>query len=767
MGLSFITPMLLGGAALVAVPLILHLVMRRRPVPHRFPALRFLRERAVANRRRLRLNHLLLLALRMAALALLAAALARPVLRGAGWLADAGSPVAAALVFDTAPRMALREGNVTRLEQAATLARAVLGKLPTGSRVAVLDTAGGAAAFSPTIAAASSRVDRLTVSTPIQTLARTMADARRLLEGAQFERRELYVFTDCSRGGWEGAGGTVAPAGADDITTLYVDVGAAAPRDYALEPLVLSGERVAVGTTLVVGTLATCVGPAATRAVAVEVRDASGSYVRRAVKPVDFKADRPTEVAFEVGGLEPGTRQGRVIIDGADEFEADNARYFTVEVGGPARVIVAAPGPAERNAALVVQALAPQSLRSAGKARFDPQIVDIKSLPGLSWDTSSGMVLVDPPPLPPTTWQALETWVKAGHGLVVWLGPAAAPVERFNTEASRGVLGSDLVRVHRIPGDGTFIAPTTLDHPILTAFRRVGDAVPWQDFPVTRHWELAAPETGGESSPDVDPAPVVSYGNGLPAILERPLGNGRVVVVTTPVGVSAADPDAWNRLATGFEPWPFVMLANETLLYATDSTDRCNIVAGSPAVLHLDRRGIAALVVQSPAGDDFQAAVDQNRGTVTVTATQVPGNYTLRAGGEAAGVARGFSSNLDPAATDFRRLSPDDLAAALGPGHRLARTEAELARDVRLERVGAELSGWIIVLAALAMAGDWIAANRFYGPRDGSESAPAAAAGFGGEPTTASQPPVPPATVVGPAGSPGPPPLPPVQEVSA
>ena len=72
MGLSFLTPMLLGGAALVAIPLALHLIMRRKPVPHAFPALRFLRERAVANRRRLRISHLFLLLLRMAALALLA-----------------------------------------------------------------------------------------------------------------------------------------------------------------------------------------------------------------------------------------------------------------------------------------------------------------------------------------------------------------------------------------------------------------------------------------------------------------------------------------------------------------------------------------------------------------------------------------------------------------------------------------------------------------------------------------------------------------------
>ena len=136
MGLSFLTPMLLGGAALVAVPLVLHLIMRRKPVKREFPALRFLRQKAVANRRRLRLSHLFLLLLRMAALALLAAALARPLVRGAGWLADGEAPVAAAFVFDTAPRMLLREANKTRLEQAAAMAKVLFDKFPGGSTVA-------------------------------------------------------------------------------------------------------------------------------------------------------------------------------------------------------------------------------------------------------------------------------------------------------------------------------------------------------------------------------------------------------------------------------------------------------------------------------------------------------------------------------------------------------------------------------------------------------------------------------------------------------
>ncbi|MEY3032341.1 MAG: hypothetical protein RLZZ622_816, partial [Planctomycetota bacterium] len=108
--------------ALVAVPVVLHLLMRRKPVPHAFPALRFLQLRARESRRRLRLQHLLLLLVRIAALCLLVLALSRPVLRGAGWLADREGPVAVACVIDTAPRMLLRQGNRTRLDQVRELA---------------------------------------------------------------------------------------------------------------------------------------------------------------------------------------------------------------------------------------------------------------------------------------------------------------------------------------------------------------------------------------------------------------------------------------------------------------------------------------------------------------------------------------------------------------------------------------------------------------------------------------------------------------------
>jgi hypothetical protein len=211
---------------------------------------------------------------------------------------------------------------------------------------------------------------------------------------------------------------------------------------------------------------------------------------------------------------------------------------------------------------------------------------------------------------------------------------------------------------------------------------------------------------------------VATYRNGLPAVIEHTLGQGTVVTVTTPVSQAADDPDAWNTLATGFEPWPFVMLANETLLRAIDTTDNLNVLAGRPASLHVARRDVPAAFVRPPGGEEFPVAVDQARGSITVTATQMPGNYSVRAGGAAGGVATGFSATLDPSATDFTRLKPESLAAVWGQDQRVARTEAELVRDVNLERVGSELFGWIILLVAAVMAADWVVANRFYTPRE-------------------------------------------------
>jgi hypothetical protein len=86
-------PLLLFGLLLVAIPVILHLLMRAKPKKLVFPALRLIQNRKRTNTRRMRLRHFWLLLLRMAVIALLAFAVARPKvppadysLHGGEWL---------------------------------------------------------------------------------------------------------------------------------------------------------------------------------------------------------------------------------------------------------------------------------------------------------------------------------------------------------------------------------------------------------------------------------------------------------------------------------------------------------------------------------------------------------------------------------------------------------------------------------------------------------------------------------------------------------
>src|SRR5438874_9924580 len=140
MTMTFIHPLLLGGIVLVGLPVLLHLIMRQQPKHLLFPAFRFLKLQLRTNQRKLRLRHLLLLALRMLLIALMCVALARPRLfsdRFGGLGADQAAIVV--LVLDTSPSMEYTVAGTTRLAEAKARALELLDELGESRRVAVLD----------------------------------------------------------------------------------------------------------------------------------------------------------------------------------------------------------------------------------------------------------------------------------------------------------------------------------------------------------------------------------------------------------------------------------------------------------------------------------------------------------------------------------------------------------------------------------------------------------------------------------------------------
>src|SRR5215471_13861156 len=118
MEMSLLHAGLAAGAALAAVPVILHLFMRQTPKHVIFPALRLIRERQKRSRKRLRIKNWLLLLARMALVALMALALARPRIYSQTKGGDEEVPSAVGLVFDTSLSMGYKEQDKSRLDEA-------------------------------------------------------------------------------------------------------------------------------------------------------------------------------------------------------------------------------------------------------------------------------------------------------------------------------------------------------------------------------------------------------------------------------------------------------------------------------------------------------------------------------------------------------------------------------------------------------------------------------------------------------------------------
>src|SRR5262245_18093849 len=204
MDMTFIFPALLGGLLLVGIPVLLHLIMRQKPKHLLFPARRFLLLRHRTNQRKLRLRHLLLLALRMLLIAFMCLALSRPRVLSERLQLSGDRAAAVALVFDTSYSMEYAVGGKSRLEEAKRRALELLDELPAGSRVAVLDSAEPGAEWLPSLSFARERINNLRLCPANGPVTSRLADAYRLLvdldqqseDEGQGLLRFLYVFSD-------------------------------------------------------------------------------------------------------------------------------------------------------------------------------------------------------------------------------------------------------------------------------------------------------------------------------------------------------------------------------------------------------------------------------------------------------------------------------------------------------------------------------------------------------------------------------------------
>jgi hypothetical protein len=774
--------LLLGGLGLMAVPVVLHLIMKQQPKQYVFPALRFVKQRKETNTRKLQLRHWILLALRCLAILLLGAALARPSVastqfgnwllvgglgvlvalagmvtlatalqkRGAAllssfgaitallgivflWLlstvatgaktpdlGDSKAPVAAVLLVDTAPRMQYKAENKTRLAAAQETAAWLLKQLPDESEIAVLDTRAGIASFAVDRAAATQTLERLQATGATLPIPTQLREAIRLVQQSEKQRKDIYIFTDLTAAAWDekaASGLKEALAEAPGVNVTLIDVGVEKPQDYSLGDVRLSSETLPQSSTLEIQTEIRRLGAAGDRVVELLVEEpdltrpilVNGKPLLPEAKvrhrqTIHLDDNASQAITFSVGKLPLGVHQGQVRIVGEDALAADDVRYFTVSVQPAWKTLVVAPR--GTNTTFWTEAIAPYEFRETGQARFECIVVPQSDLSNQSLRDYAAVFLIDPGPLTPVQWEQLTEFATAGGGVGIFLGHDADPTS-FNTKEAQALLPGKLNLAARVP-EGTWLDPRSLEHPILAPFRTIGTSVPWRSFPVYRYWLLKEMPAGAST--------IVPFADGRPAIVQRQVGRGRVLLMTTPVSdpLSPKGRQAWNELPTGENAWPYFILANEMAGQLVSSGEtRLNYLAGDTAILANDESQPQRYQLFAPTDDPYEVPARDQR--LTIKFTDIPGAYRLK--GELSGpVIRGFSVNLSPEATELARLERDKLDDLLGKDrYQLARTEEEITLESEA-RAGREFFSWLMVGLAVILGMEHVLANRFYKP---------------------------------------------------
>src|SRR5580765_3925255 len=138
--MSFLTPLFLLGLAGLAVPVIIHLIQRERKNVVQFPSLMFLQRIPYQSVQRRRIRNWPLLLLRLAALALIVAAFARPFFRRQPLAASAGGGAREVVILiDNSYSM----GYGDRWARATAMAHDAIGQIGPSDRASVVFFASG------------------------------------------------------------------------------------------------------------------------------------------------------------------------------------------------------------------------------------------------------------------------------------------------------------------------------------------------------------------------------------------------------------------------------------------------------------------------------------------------------------------------------------------------------------------------------------------------------------------------------------------------
>ena len=685
--MNFLNQALLWGMAAISIPVLIHLLNRRRYRRVPWAAMRFLKISVDQNQRRMRLEDWILLLLRCAVVALLASLLARPVLEGVSGVP--GSKVAAAIIVDNSASMGSQEGGVTRLALAREADHEILSGLPQGSPVVVGDVFRAHEA-SADHEFARARIDAITQTERHADLILATKEAIGALDGQAVVDRELYVITDGHAEEW----GSLAALGGrfSDITAgvrvQLITVGSSLNANLGISRLTPAAALPAVDQPFRIDVDVTNFGEAPVTRVPVKVLvdgQASGNpWIIEELGP--GRSETATLYTALPG---PGYHRVTVALEG-DKAPFDDRQTVVMRARDEVNVLLVdgEPGAEDRDSEtfFLREALAPVPPAERSSYPVKPRVVSGSNLEAEALDRYEAVVLANVADVSLAFADRLVRFVEKGGGLVVFPGGNFRP-ESYNALLYRrhGLLPASFV-----PREGD-IGP------------RTRSLIPAETNPLSLERDLLAGVKFrqiqrlqlGEGDYRVN----LRYDDGQPALVESNYGQGKVFVFT-----SSADL-AWNDFAVRPAYVPFVSRVLGGIVPSRENN--LNVAAGDPVRYRLDARlvGRDATVyeLEDPeslgrltelSGDDGVSLLEFDR-------TDRAGPYQVTIAGEPEPLL--FSVRPSERESSVALLGDEQLAR-LGDSVTVSRWASNgKAASLEMDRQGAEL-WWPLLLVVIALA---------------------------------------------------------------
>ncbi|MEE2786620.1 MAG: BatA domain-containing protein [Myxococcota bacterium] len=650
--MNFLAPELLAGLAAMAIPPILHLLLRRKPKVVRFPALEFILRSHKKTARSYRLRQILLMTVRSLLLGLVVFSMARPL-----WSSSDAEQVttqqlmgAAVFVVDASYPMGYMLDGERLIDEARIRVSNLIGQ-STSKAGLVIVTDQVAIPFSALTAdrqALLEQVDKIQLSEVTGLLADGILRGAELLEDEPSGvSKTLFVFSTPNR-----LNQVKKDLGAGTNTTIvYVDVSDGRP----LPNSAISGVDAEPAPSMGAGywkitARVSHYGPKAIPAHPIRLEIDQRTIVNGFI---DLPAGSETSKSFYVP-VDSRSSGAATMVIGNDALAIDNRYPFWLDPTPKIRVLAIngdpQPTPHLDELFYLERAMGPTAQRGT---QFKLDIAEIGTGNGPNLKEFDVVLLANPSRLPSKFARQLESFVRAGGGMLMTVGDQVKP--KLINERIGSLLPRKL-RSDRFAGDAAAskegrdrktsrLGAVTDSHPIMRGFDG-RDMATLKSINVYRYMLLdPTPQSEGET--------VLSLDDGAPILLTKTLGRGRIGLLATTID------RAWSDLPIRVHFLPLVV---QTMRYLARirSTEAATVRVGQSVPISLDDERIERVIIETPRGKRFTSVrPKQPDESWRFKKTEHTGHYSVRPDPPLPGIQAlpGFSVVLDASGANLGQFN--------------------------------------------------------------------------------------------------------------